>query len=134
MKKIFLGTALILIALIAIYRDRVFLRDPLGTVYRNEAKVSGVQVFINSENDVLLLKDSEPDAYRVLLQHWDMVPGAPMHLTCVRWTACMTEADHAPIVALASNAHETYGPKVTMTDPVVVFVNGDGAKMRVTLR
>jgi hypothetical protein len=134
MRKILLLAFLVLIALIFIYRQRVFVRDPIGAVYRDEVKQSGVQVYINSLNDVLLIKDSEPGAYRILVQSWDQAPGTPVRLTCLIWTACLTEADNAPIVAMVGNGPGRYEPKVVMTNREVSFVDGNGAKVRVELK
>jgi hypothetical protein len=134
MKRYLLLVLLVLVGLVFIYRERVFVRDPLGTVYRDEVKQSGVEVFINNENDVLLEKNGQPGAYRILVQHWDMVPGTPARLTCLIWTACLTEADNAPILAMVGNGNDTYDPKVTMTGSEVSFVDGSGAKIRVELR
>jgi hypothetical protein len=134
MKNILFVAAVILAALIYIYRQRLYLRDPLGTVYRDEVKQSGLQVFINSEHDLLLVKDDVPGAYRILVQHWDRLPGAPVNLTCLRWTACLTNADNVPIVPIVWNGKGTYDPKVTMSDREVSFVDGDGVRVRVVLR
>jgi|ERR1035441_8825005 hypothetical protein len=134
MKRILLVAALILLGLIYVYRRRVFLRDPVATLYRDDVKQSGVQIYINNPSDVLLIKEGDPGGYRILLQAWDQAPGAPVRLNCVHWMACMTEADNAPIVAIAGNGPGTYDPKVAMSDREVSFVDGTGAKMRVMLR
>ncbi len=134
MKRILLLVLLSLVTLIFIYRQRVYLHNPIATVYRDDVKQTGVQVYFNSLDDVLLIKDSEPGAYRVLVQGWDRAPGTPVHLTCLVWTACLTEADNAPIVAMVWNGKGTYDPQVLMTNREVSFVDGTGAKVRVELR
>ena len=134
MKRILLLAALILLGLIYVYRKRVFLRDPVATLYRDEVKQDGVQIYINNLSDVLLIKEGDPGGYRILLQGWDQAPGAPVRLNCVHWMACMTEADNAPIVAMTGNGPGPYDPKVTMSDREVSFVDGTGAKIRVMLR
>ncbi|HEY4382734.1 MAG TPA: hypothetical protein VGN01_20490 [Acidobacteriaceae bacterium] len=133
MKRGLLVVVLVLVGLIWVYRQRVFLRDPLGSVYRDDVKQDGVQLYINSLNDVLLIKDG-PGGYRMLVQGWDMVPGAPVRLTCMHWMACLTEADNARIVALSSNGPGTYDPKVTMLNHEVSYVDPSGAKVRVLIR
>jgi hypothetical protein len=82
------------------YRQRIYVRDPLATVYRDDVKQSGVEVFINYSNDVLLEQDSGPAPSRILLQDWNKMPGTPQTLTCVHWIACMTEADKAPTIPI----------------------------------
>ena len=134
MKRILLVVTLVLLALIYVYRQRVFLRDPVATLYRDEVKQDGVQVYINDLSDVLLIKEGDPGGYRILLQAWDRVPGAPVRLNCVHWMACMTEANAAPVVTMTGNGPGTYDPKVIMSDREVSFVDGTGARMRVTLR
>ena len=54
MKKIIALIALALIVFAVVYRQRLFLRDPLGSVTRDGVKEDGAQVFINWSNDVLL--------------------------------------------------------------------------------
>ena len=90
MKRILLVAALILLGLIYVYRRRVFLRDPVATLYRDDVKQSGVQIYINNPSDVLLIKEGDPGGYRILMQAWDQAPGAPVRLNCVHWMACMT--------------------------------------------
>ena len=46
MKAFLLVVLVALLALIAADRRRIYVRDPMATVYRNDAKQSGVQVFV----------------------------------------------------------------------------------------
>src|SRR5579871_6049354 len=108
MKRLFALAFLILLGLILINRQRVFVRDPLASVYRGgakdkeaEVKQSDVQVYINYSNDVLLIREAEPGRYNLLVQHWNRSPGTPAKLNCVHWMACLTDADHATLVAEA---------------------------------
>ena len=78
MKTILLLVFVVLLALIFVNRQRVYVRDPLATVYRNEVQQSGVQVFINYSDDVLLEQDAEPGSYRILVQGWNKMPGTPV--------------------------------------------------------
>jgi hypothetical protein len=131
MKKLFLLAFAVLMVLIVLNRQRVYVRNPLATVYRNDVKQGGVEVYINYSNDVLLEKLDQPGAYTLLLQHWNQVPGSPQELKCIRWMACLADADHATTIPLAAGK---YDPQVSMSDRAVSFVSTDGAKFRVTLR
>jgi hypothetical protein len=137
MKKALTLLFVILMGLIILNRERVFVRDPLATVYRSPTtdpagavKQTGVQVYINYSNDVLLLREDEPERYNLLLQHWNQTPGTPVQMRCIHWMACLTDADHAALIALPSLASD---PKVQMTDREVSF-NAQGARFRVLLR
>ena len=104
------------------YRQRLFLRDPLGVVERVGVKQDGARVFINYSNDVLV----QDGGRWVLVQGWRGVPGVPVRLNCVQGLACMTEADHAEV--------NPAGTKVEMSDRVVTFVDGEGGAVKVMLR
>jgi len=134
MKTILLLVFVVLLALIFVNRQRVYVRDPLATVYRNEVQQSGVQVFINYSDDVLLEQDAEPGSYRILVQGWNRMPGTPAVLKCIRWMACLADADHAATLPIEWNGKGRYDPRVAMTSREVSFVDGDGATMRVVLR
>jgi hypothetical protein len=125
---------LVLLALIFINRQRVFVRDPLATVYRNDVKQSGVEVFINYSSDVLLERDSDSGSYWTLLQGWNRMPGTPTVLKCLRWMVCLTDADHATTLPMKWIGKGKYNPRVTMTTAEASFVDGDGATMQVELR
>jgi len=127
---VFLG----LLALILVNRQRVYVRDPIANVYRDGVKQSGVQVFINYANDVLLEQDAEPGSYRTLVQHGGAMPGTPVVLRCLRWMVCLTDADQATTLPMEWSGKGRYQPKVAMTAREVSFVGGDGKTMRVTLR
>ncbi len=133
MKKILFLVLVVLVVWIVYNRARIFVRDPGASVYLNNVKQSGVQVFINYSNDVLLEKDGQPGAYRTLVQHWDMAPATPASLICVRWMACLTGADHAPTLPIDWKGAGKYDPRVTMTGRTVTFVDSDGGQVRVEL-
>jgi hypothetical protein len=92
-------------------------------------RVDGARVFINFSNDVLVEEPGRGERY--LVQHWNMLPGVPKRLSCVRWMVCWTEADHAESVALGGAG---YHPRVEMSNRQVSFVDGDGVPVKVTLR
>ncbi len=134
MKRILLAVFLVAFAFIWVNRQRVYVRDPLATVYKNDVKQSGVQVYINYSNDVLLERDTDAGSYGTLVQGWNKMPGTPKVLTCLRWTACMTDAEHTETLPLAWSGKGKYDPRVAMTNREVSFVDGDGATVRVALR
>jgi hypothetical protein len=104
-----------------------------------DGRQSGVQVFVNAAGDVLLWRDAEPGAFRILVQAWNKAPGTPVRLTCLRWMVCLTDADRAATIPMDwtgnSGRHKgKYDPRVSITGRGVSFVNGDGATVRVELR
>ncbi len=133
MKRILLVAFGLILALILVNRERVYLRDPVASVYRNDVKQDGVQVFMNYSSEVLLEQEAELGAYRILVQA-GQTPGTPARLTCIHWMACLTEADHPPVVAVAWTGKGRYSPDVTVAGREVSFVDGDGARIRVVLR
>jgi len=124
----------LVLGLVLVNRQKVFVLDPLATVYRNDLKQSGVEVFINYSNDVLFERDSDSGSYWTVLQGWNRVPGTPVVLHCLRWMACLTDADRATTLPLEWNGKGKYDPRVSMSHREVTFVDGDGTTVRVTLR
>ena len=130
-------TVLVVLFLVALiyYRQRIYLRDPLATVYRDNVQQSGVEVYINYSNDVLLEEDHGDRATsRILVQDWNKIPGTPQTLTCLRWTACLTEADKTPTIPVPWTGKGKYDPKVFMTSRQVLFTDGTNAVVRIELR
>lgn len=134
MKTVLLLVFVGLMGFIVVNRQRVYVRDPLASVYKNDVKQSGVQVYIDYSNDVLLEQDAEPGSYRVLVQGWNKMPGTPAVLKCMRWMVCLADADRAATFPMESSMRGKYDPKVSMTSREVMFVDGDGGVMRVELR
>lgn len=130
MLKRFLILVVLIVIVLYFFRVRVFLRDPLGAVYRDGAKQDGVQVYMNQPKEILLIKGDD----RTMVQRWDRMPATPVKLTCLRWTMCFTDADNAPKVAGELKQNYTYDPKVVFTDTEIFFVDRSGAQMRVKLR
>jgi hypothetical protein len=131
-RKILVVGLLVMVVVLVIYRQRLFLRDPIATVERNGQRQSDYRVYLNYFNDILV--EDVAGNRRFLVQSKDgvpLVPGVPMHLQCIRMMACLTEAAFAPTVPLAS---KEYVPGVEMTNAFVAFQDGDGAAMRVSLR
>jgi hypothetical protein len=127
--KILVGGTLLLVIFVGVFRQRIFLRDPLGKVERNGVAVDGARLFINFSNDVLV---EEPGTERrYLVQGWSGLPGVPQILGCVQGLACWTDADHASVFPLDGRGG---GTRAVMSAKEVTFVDETGAKMRVELR
>jgi hypothetical protein len=127
LKRILIVLTVLLIVVVAVYRQRLFLRDPLGKVERSAVRVEGAGVFINYSNDVLI-RNSDGGFY--LVQRGS-VPGIPVKLTCLQGMVCWTEADIAKVTPLGGVG---YQPNVVMSDKEVSFQDGEGAGVRVVLR
>ena len=93
MKKWIALAVVVVLAIVAYNRNRLYVRDPLGSVTRNDVKEAGAQVYINFSNDALIENDNAP-AYTLLVQHGAHT-GSPAQLYCLHWLLCMTDADAA---------------------------------------
>jgi hypothetical protein len=137
MRKLIAVMVLALVVFVVIYRQRLFLRDPLATVSRDGVKVSGVAVMINYSNDVLLDDHSAGKSRLYLVQNWNKQAEVPTAaLTCVQGLACMTDADQATATAITpgSRGRRPAWEGVTMTNRRVEFVDEDGDLVQVLLR
>ena len=103
MKKLIALLILIFIVFVAYNRQRLYLRDPLGSVTHDGVKEDGTQVFINYSNDVLLENDHAP-AYIKVIQHNDHI-GIPVALKCVHFIVCLADAD--PVTLLLPQPNTT---------------------------
>lgn len=128
MKTVFLVLTIVLVAFVAINRQRLYLRDPPGAMYRNDVKVEGAHVLINYTNDVLVQIGSGLQVQEYLVQGWSRVPGVPVELKCLEGLLCLAEADHAPIAPISG------ATRAAMTNREVSFADGAGAAIRITLR
>jgi hypothetical protein len=126
-KKWIALVVVVVMVLVAYNRNRLYVRDPLGSVKRDGVKEAGAQVFINFSNDVLLENDNSP-SYILVVQH-DHHAGSPVELRCLHWVMCMTDADTVTVV-------QPPPPIVTeeMTGKSVRFVDGDKRETYVALR
>jgi hypothetical protein len=116
--------------LLAVYRQRVYLRDPLAKVYRDSVRQEGLRVYINYTNDVLVQDPKGAAPYMV--QHWNELPGTPQVLKCMRGMVCWSDHDHATLVALAKAADSD--GTATMSDREVTLRQANGSTIRITLR
>ncbi len=126
MKKLLALVLLVLVVFVVINRERIYVRDPLASVTRDDVAEAGVQVFIDYNNDVLLEHDDLP-RYLTLLQHGQPV-GSPRIVHCLHFVACMTEAAVAPVLVAGPSAHIE-----SMTSKRVAFHDADGREAVVTL-
>jgi hypothetical protein len=127
LKKFILLLVLVAVMFLVWNRQRIYLRDPLGTVARDGVKESGAQVYINYANDVLLANYNAP-VYVVLVQHGDRV-GTPATIHCVAYVACLLDADVATMLEGSEGAKAE-----SMSGKVVEFRGGDGRAVVVELR
>ena len=137
MKKIIALLVVCLVVFLVVYRQRIYLRDPIAKVTRDGSVVEATQVMINYPNDVLLLDRSDGRNRIYLVQHWNMALGTPaVPVKCFQGAACMTDADQATeaLVQVGSRGKRTPFEGVTMTNRRVEFVDEDGALVQVVLR
>ena len=129
MKKILIVGVLLLAIFVVVFRQRIFLRDPLGKVERNGTAQDGARLYINYSNDVLV-EDSTSHEF-VLVQGWSTLPGVPQHLFCFTGLMCWTDADRATVFPLEGVGGRT---RAAMSAKEVAFVDASGAAARVELR
>ncbi len=108
-------------------RERLFVRDPLGSVTRAGVHEDGAQVYINYDNDVLLENDHAP-MYFNILQHGQPV-GAPDALKCIHYLLCLAAGYPAPQTMGVPGAR-----LVSMTNRSVEFRDGTAREVVVELR
>jgi hypothetical protein len=126
-RKFILLLVVVAVVFVVWNRQRLYVRDPLGTVLRDGVKEQGAQVLINYSNDVLLQNYNAP-MYVTLIQHGDRV-GTPVEIHCVAYVACLLDAD-VPAFLVTDE-----GAKVTaMTGKVVEYRDAKGRDTVVTLR
>ena len=129
MKKILVVGTLLLVTFVVVFRQRIFVRDPLGKMARNEVAQDGVRLYINYANDVLV---EDPARHQfVLVQGWSALPGVPQHLFCLTGLMCWTDADRAAVFPVGGVGGKT---PAAMSAKEVTFVDESGAKVRVALR
>jgi hypothetical protein len=129
LRKILIIGVLLLVVFVAAFRQRIFLRDPLGKVERNGIAQDGARVYINYSNDVLV--EDAAAGKRYLVEGWNGVPGEPKHLACLTALACLTDADEAAVFPLRSTSNQL---RAAMSPKEVTFADETGAVMKVELR
>jgi hypothetical protein len=74
LKRVVIVGVVLLVVIAAVYRQRLFLRDPLDKVERNGIRVDGASVFINYYNDVLIQNADAGRSYVVQRGRCRVVP------------------------------------------------------------
>jgi hypothetical protein len=128
LKRILIGGILLFVIVVAVFRQRIFVRDPLGKVERNGV-AQDARVYINYSNDVLV-EDLTRHQF-VLVQGWNALPGVPQHLFCLSGMVCWTDADRAAVFPVEGVGGRT---RAAMSAKDVMFVDESGAKVRAALR
>ena len=128
MGKILLVLTVLLVAFVAVYRDRIYLRDPLGAVTRSGEKVPDAHVFINYDNEVLVQEQGGTQMWAV--QHWNGLQTVPAGLTCVQGMLCLAPAERLT----GENGTVLSSHEAVMTAREVNFVDGEGRPVQVALR
>jgi hypothetical protein len=126
-RKLILLLVLVGVVFVVWSRQRLYVRDPLGSVMRDGVKENGAQVLINYSNDVLL-QNYNPPMYVTLVQHGNRV-GSPLEMHCVLYVACLMSADQ-PAFAMT----DTGATVTTMTGKRVEYKDANGRDTVVTLR
>jgi hypothetical protein len=129
LKRILIVGILVLGVFVAVFRQRIFVRDPLGKVERSGVAQDGTRLYINYSNDVLV-EDAVGHQF-VMVQGWSGLPGVPQHLFCLTGLMCWTDGDKAAVFPVDGVGGKT--PAV-MSAKEVMFVDESGAKVRVGLR
>jgi hypothetical protein len=129
LKRILIVGTLLLLVFVAVFRQRIFVRDPLGKVERNGVAQDGTRLYINYSNDVLV-EDAARHQF-VLVQGWSALPGVPRHLFCLTGLVCWTDADKAAVFPVEGVGGKT---RAAMSAKEVRFVDESGARVRVGLR
>jgi hypothetical protein len=129
LRKILIVGTLLLVVFVAVFRQRIFVRDPLGKVERNGVAQDGARLYINYSNDVMV-EDSARHEF-VLVQGWNKLPGVPKRLACLIGMVCWTDGDQATVFEVEGAGGRT--PAV-MSAKEVTFVDGAGASVTAKLR
>jgi hypothetical protein len=129
LRKILIIGTLLLTIFVVVFRQRIFVRDPLGKVERNGVAQDGTRLYINYSNDALV-EDAAQHRF-VLVQGWSGLPGVPQHLFCLTGLVCWTDADKAGVFPVEGAGRRT---RAEMSAKEVTFVDESGASVRVRLR
>jgi hypothetical protein len=129
LRMILIVGTLLLVVFVAVFRQRIFVRDPLGKVERNGVARDGMRLYINYSNDVLV-EDAARHQF-VLVQGWSALPGVPQHLFCLTGLMCWTDADRAAVFPVEGAGGRT---RAVMSAKEITFVNESGTGVKVTLR
>ena len=126
MRKFILLLVVVAVVFVVWNRQRLYVRDPLGSVVRDGVKEQGAQVLINYSNDVLVQNYNAP-MYVTVVQHGNRV-GTPAEMHCVAYVMCLMDADQPAFVVADDKATVS-----TMTGKTVEYRDGKGRETVVTL-
>jgi hypothetical protein len=129
LRTILIGGAVLLIVFAVVFRQRIFIRDPLGKVERNGIAQDGARLYINYSNDVLV--EDAGVGRRYLVEGWNGVPGVPKQLACLTGLVCWTDAAEAEGFSLGNAPNQVHA---AMSAKEVSFDDETGAAMKVQLR
>jgi hypothetical protein len=129
LRTILIGGAVLLIVFAVVFRQRIFVRDPLGKVERNGIAQDGARLYINYSNDVLV--EDAGVGRRYLVEGWNGVPGVPKQLACLTGLVCWTDAAEAEGFSLGNAPNQVHA---AMSAKEVSFDDETGAAMKVQLR
>jgi hypothetical protein len=129
LRKILIVGTLLLVVFAVAFRQRIFVRDPLGKVERSGVAQDGARLYINYSNDVLV--ENAAQHQFVLVQGWSALPGVPQHLFCFTGLICWTDADQAAVFPVDGIGGKTHA---AMSAKEVTYLDESGASVRATLR
>jgi hypothetical protein len=129
LRKILVVGTLLLVVFAVVFRQRIYVRDPVGKVERNGVAQDGERLYINYSNDVLV--ENAAQHRFVLVQGWSALAGVPRHLFCFTGLMCWTDADQATVDTVEGIGGKT--PAV-MSAKEVTFVDESGVKVRAALK
>jgi hypothetical protein len=129
LRTFLIAVTVLLVIFVAVFRQRIFVRDPLGEVERNGVAQSGTRVYINYSNDILV-EDAAANK-RYLVEGWNGVPGIPKYLACFTGLACWTDATEATVFPLGDAPNQV---RAVMSAKEVTFADETGAGIKVKLR
>lgn len=133
MRRFLILLTVAIVVFVAVFRQRLFLWDPLAKVTRDGVVDPDARVKINYSNDVLL-DDATPGHRRLyVVQNWNHAAAIPARMKCVGTMVCLTEADQVP-GELLQVGRRGAAVAVTMSNKEVRFADEDGAVVEVKLR
>ncbi len=127
MRRLLLLIVVVLVVFVVVYRDRLYLRDPLGKVERDGRAVADARVFINYSNDVLM--QEEHGSRMFVVQSWNHAATLPSGLTCIQGMMCLAPADRV----VDAQAPAQQGNAV-MSNREVSFTDDSGSRVHIVLR
>jgi hypothetical protein len=129
LRTFLIAVTVLLVIFVAVFRQRIFVRDPLGEVERNDIAEGAARVYINYSNDILV-EDAAANK-RYLVEGWNRVPGIPKRLACFTGLACWTDATEATVFPLGEAPNQV---RAVMSAKEVTFADETGAGIKVKLR